>query len=275
MSVWQSLLSQGAAFVVLAFVAYLFRDVLLRFVSDRLSLASRKELQSREHEFKTQFDEVRRNFERLQSAQETFLTAILEVSSERAKSVSKREMEAAEAIWASVTTLNRLLLSSKTADRLNFDAIEKLGTADRAKLQKFASFFTKEFTPEFQAKVDCEWTRLYVNDSAWAFYHAYSMILLSGSFRLMALESDVPQDIFDEAVLKEAILDALPHQKPTLEKHPTLMSSLFLDELRGALLRELKKSIRGEQATEEEAAIARAIVNTLPSELPIPKTGQA
>ena len=130
-SIWQSLLSQGTAIAVLVTVAYLFRDAILRFINDKISLASKKELQSREHEFKTQFDEVRRDFERIQSTQEKFLTAFLEVSSERAKAVSKREIEAAEAIWASVETLNRLLLSAKTADMLEFDAIEKLGSSDR------------------------------------------------------------------------------------------------------------------------------------------------
>ena len=54
-----------------------------------------------------------------------------------------------------------------------------------------------------------------------------------------------------------------------------MMNSLFLDELREALLKELKRSIRGEQSTEKETAIARAILSVLPSEVPMPKTGQA
>ena len=274
-SIGQSLLSQGAAIGVLIAVAYLFRDAILRFINEKISLASKKELQSREHEFKTQFDEVRRDFERIQSTQEKFLTAFLEVSSERAKAVSKREIEAAEAIWSSVETLNRLLLSAKTADMLNIGAIEQLGTSERARFGQLAGIFTKEFTPEFMAKVNCQQARLYVNDTAWAFYHAYSMIILSGGLRMMAVETGVPSSLLDETALKKAILDALPHQKPTLEKYPNMMNSLFLDELREALLKELKRSIHGEQSTEKETAIARAILSALPSEVSIPKTGQA
>ena len=274
-SIGQSLLSQGAAIGVLIAVAYLFRDAILRFINEKISLASKRELQSREHEFKTQFDEVRRDFERIQSTQEKFLTAFLEVSSERAKAVSKREIEAAEAIWSSVETLNRLLLSAKTADMLNIGAIEQLGTSERARFGQLAGIFTKELTPEFMAKVNCQQARLYVNDTAWAFYHAYSMIILSGGFRMMALETGVSSSLLDETALKKAILDALPHQQPTLEKYPNMMNSLFLDELREALLKELKRSIHGEQPTEEENAIARAILSALPSEVSIPKTGQA
>ena len=92
---------------------------------------------------------------------------------------------------------------------------------------------------------------------------------------MMALETGVPSSLLDETALKKAILDALPHQKPTLEKYPNMMNSLFLDELREALLKELKKSIHGEQPTAEEKAIARAILSALPSEVSIPKTGQA
>ena len=56
------------------------------------------------------------------------------------------------------------------------------------------------------AKVNCHEARLYVNDTAWAFYHAYSMIILSGGLRMMALETGVPSSIFDETALKKAIL---------------------------------------------------------------------
>lgn len=274
-SILQSLLSQATAIAVIIAVAYLFRDAILRLINDKISLASKKELQSQEHEFKTQFDEVRRDFERIQSTQEKFLTAFLEVTSERAKAVSTREIEAAEAIWSSVEKLNRLLLSAKTADLLKFDAIENLGPSDRVKFGQLAGIFTKELTPEFMAEINCQEARLYVNETAWAFYHAYSMIIVSGGFRMMALEKGVPSTIFDESALTKAILDALPHRKPTLEKYPNMMNTLFLDELREALLRELKRSIRGEQSTERETAIARAILSTLPSEMPTQQTGQA
>ena len=274
-SIGQSLLSQGAAIGVLIAVSYLFRDAILRFINEKISLASKKELQSQEHEFKAQFDEVRRDFERIQLTQEKFLTAFLEVSSERAKAVSKREIEAAEAIWSSVEILNRLLFSAKTVDMLDIGAIEQLGTSERARFAQLAGIFAKEITPEFMAKVNCQQARLYVNDTAWAFYHAYSMIILSGGLRMKALETGIPSSLFDETALKKAILDALPHQKPTLEKYPNMVNSLFLDELREALLNELKKSIHGEQPTENEKAIARAILSALPSEVSIPKAGQA
>ena len=274
-SIWQSLLSQGLAMGVLIAIAYLFRDVLGRFMDDRISLASKKQLQSREYEFKAKFDEVRRDFEAIQATQERFLTAFLEISSERAKAVSIREVEAAEAIWASVDTLNRVLLSATTADMLKFDQIEKLGASDRAKFAQLAGIFTKELTPEFMAKVNCQAARLYVNDTAWAFYHAYSMIIIFGGLRMMALETGVPPSGLDETALKKAILDALPHQKSTLERYPNMMNSLFLDELREALLKELKRSIHGEQSTEKEIAKARAILSALPNEVPMPKTGQA
>ena len=274
-SILQSLVSHGTAIAVIIAVAYLFRDAIVRFINEKIALASKRELQSREHEFKTEFDEVRRDFERIQSTQEKFLTAFLEVSSERAKAVSKREIEAAEAIWSSVEKLNRLLLSAQTADMLNIGAIEQLGTSERARFGQFAGIFTKDVTPEFMAEVNCQHARLYVNETAWAFYHAYSMIIISGGLRMMALETGVPSSLFDEAALKKAILDALPHQKPALEKYPNVMNSVFLDELREALLKELKRSIRGEQSTEKETAIARAILSELPSEMPTPKTDQA
>ena len=92
----------------------------------------------------------------------------------------------------------------------------------------------------------------------------------------MTAEAGLPvSSLLDEGAVKKAILEALPHQKPTFEKFPDITNSLFLDELRAALLRELRKSIHGEQSTEKEAARARAILATLPNEVPIPREGQA
>ena len=275
-SIWQTVLSQISATGILIFLLYVCRSAILRFINERISLASQRELQSRQHEFEERFDKVRRDFESIQSTQERFLTAFLETSSERAKAVSKREIEAAEAIWASVEKLNGLLLSAMTADMMKFDAIEKLSGTERTKFKELAGMFTKEFTPEFMKKVNCQWTRLYVNETAWALYHAYSTILLCGALRMMAVEAGVPvSSVMDESALKKAILEALPHQKPTFEKFPNIMSTLFLDELRAALLNELRKSIHGAQSTEKEVAKARAILNALPNEVPMPSEGQA
>lgn len=268
---WQWLLSPIVATIFFGGVVYLFRDGILRFINEKLSLATQKELQSRQHQFEQKADEVKRGFERIQSTQERVLTSLLEISSERAKAISSREIEAAEAIWASVDKLNRLLLTARTADVLKFDAIEELGTSDRTKFNEIVRVFIKDLTPEFMESVNCQWTRLYVNEAAWAFYHAYSTILLSSAVRLMAVESGIhSSSLFEKSVLKKAILEALPHQKPTFEKFPDIGSSLFLDELRQALVNELRKSIQGEQSTEKEAEKARTILGALPQEVPMP-----
>ena len=275
-NVWQWLLSSAFATAFVGVIGYIFRDGILRFVGDRLSLASQKDLQSRQHQFEKKFDEVRRGFERIQSTQEKLLTSFLEVSSERAKAVSRREIEAAEAIWASVHKLNHLLAATKTADLLKFDAIESSSASDRAKFKDIAKVFTSNFTPDFIESVNCQWARLYVNETAWAFYHAYSTVLFSGAVRMMALEKGLPiATIFDRAILKDAILEALPHQKPTFEKFPEIGSSLFLDELRQAILNELRKSIHGTRSTEKEAEKARAILDALPKDVPTPGEWQS
>ena len=275
-NLWNSVLSQASALGILIALAYFFRSAILRFIDERISLASKRELQSRQHDFEERLDGVRRDFASIQSTQEKFLTAFLETSSERAKAVSKREIEAAEAIWASVDKLNRLLLPAMTADMMKFDAIEKLGGAERAKFGEFAGLLSNEMTPEFAEKVNCQWTRLYVNETAWAFYHAYSMILLAGGVRMKAMEAGIPvSSVIDDSALKKAILEALPHQKPVLEEYPNIRSTMFLDILRAALLKELRRSIHGEQSTEREAERARAILAALPNDVSVPGGGKA
>ena len=219
--VWHWLLSPVIAIILFGGMVYFFRDGILRFISEKLSLVTQKELQARQHQFEEKANEVKRGFEKIQSTQERVLTSLLEISSERAKAISGREMEAAEAIWASVDKLNRLVVTARTADVLKFDAFEELSASDRAKFNEVVRVFTRDLSPEFMESVNCQWTRLYVNEAAWAFYHAYSTILLSSAVRLMAVESGISgSTLFDKSVLKKAILEALPHQKPTFKKFP-------------------------------------------------------
>ena len=57
-TIWQSLLSQGMAVALPIAIAYLLRDAIGRFTDDKISLASKKELQSGDHEFKAKFGRV-------------------------------------------------------------------------------------------------------------------------------------------------------------------------------------------------------------------------
>lgn len=268
---WQWILSPVVSMLLIMGVAYLFRDGILQILNAKLNLNVQKKLQSNQQKFEQEIDRVRREFDRIQATQERILTSLLDISSERAKSISKREIEASEAIWESVNKLNGLLVTSQAADFFDFDAIEKLEGSDREKVNQIVKLFTKILTPEFMKSVNCQWTRLYVNETAWAFYHAYSMILLSYALRMMAVESGFSSSkYFDYKALRKAILEALPHQRPTFEKFPNVRISLFLDELRQALIVELRKSIQGETSTEKEVERARAILDALPNEVSIP-----
>ena len=252
----------GFAVLLLIGVATLCRDTILRYLSKKLDLESQKTLQSRQHRFEEKFDEIRRDFER----QEKFLTSFLDVSSERTKLISQQELKAAEAIWASMNKLNSFLVTTHTADLLKFDKIDEADEADRQKFKAIAKVFSGDLTSDFLASTNCQWARLYVNEAAWAFYSAYSTIVLTGTMQMKAVELGQPAAAaIDRSALKKAILEALPHQKPTLEKFPDIRATIFLDELRNALLSELKKSIHGEQSTAKEVERARAILNALPN----------
>ena len=133
----QWLLSPAVTIMLLGGLIYFCRDGMLRLIGERLSLSTQRNLQSRQHNFEKELEEVRRDFERIQSTQQRVLVSLLEISSERAKAVSKREIEAAEAIWASAVKLDRLLVTAKTVDLLKFEAIEELDASDRGNLTQF------------------------------------------------------------------------------------------------------------------------------------------
>lgn len=270
-NLWSWLSSAGISvaiiIAILAAIWRIFRDVILTNLREKLGVESQKELQSRQHQFEKKCEEVRQDF----TMKEKLLISILDVSSERSKAISQRKLEAVEAIWESINKLNTLLLSNIIADRIDFEVVDKLEEIDRKKMEIFAQPFIKDFDSDFLKSVNCTWTRLYVSETAWAFYHAYFMILSFSALQMKALELGQPVSaLTNKEPLRKAILDALPHQKSTFEKFPDLFESIFLEELREAVLRELKRTINGDHPTKEELDRAKAILAEVEN-IPKPK----
>ncbi len=258
------LVSSGFAAALIVGIGLLFRESILKVVGERVALSSQKVLQERQHAFELQIKQVQLDFERLNSKQDQILSSVLDVSSDRAKEVSKREIEAAEAIWSSVGKLDELFAPAQIAEILKFDEIEAASSSDRKKFEELAEMLTKTFTPEFAKDLRCDWARLFVNESAWAFYSAYHSILMTGAIRLKTLAIGAPLTGPEiNSGLKKAILEALPHQEPTFEKFPDVSSTIFLQEIKQALVIELRRSIQGEHSSSAEVKKSIAILDAL------------
>ncbi len=261
------LVQPGVTVAILGGMGYIFRESILRVLGERVAHSSKQVLQDRQHQFDIRLEQIRQDFERFSSKQAQIWSSVLDVSSDRAKEVSKREIEAAEAIWSSANKLGELLPTAQLADVLNFEEIESSPSRDREKYQNLADMLTKSFTPQYMSEVSCDWARLFVNESAWAFYTAYLQIIIVGASRMkvLAIGSHLKK-VEVQAGLKKAILEALPHQKQTFDEFPDINGTLFLEELKQALVIELKRSIQGEQSSSAELQKAKAILNALAEE---------
>ena len=262
-SVIAYLVSSGIWLALIFSFGYILRGTISAYINEWLKRQSSFAIQEQQRRFDEGLARVHAELQRAGVGQDRTLTSILDVASERAKLISRKQFEAAETLWAAVASLDKLRMAATAADRLNFDKIEEAASSEIGGIQKVAEVLTQNIDEKIST-TDCHLARLFVTEKAWALFSAYQGIMASNTMKLTGLAMGLHvAKLIDAEALHKAILDALPHQKPTLEKFPSMQSTLFLDELRGALIRELRESFRGHESTREEIESAKQILTAL------------
>jgi hypothetical protein len=107
--------------------------------------------------------------------------------------------------------------------------------------------------------------RLFLPDTAWAFFEAYKAVLFGNLVRYSVLKMGI-----DDATrfLKEdgtrAILKAaLPHQTSFIDENEPETYHYLLDEIETRLLAELRKVIEGQTADHAPTARAKTILDAI------------
>jgi hypothetical protein len=101
-----------------------------------------------------------------------------------------------------------------------------------------------------------------VPELAWAYFSAYTTIIVGSNIQFIALKSGIPDAdtlITDENV-KKIIKAALPHQAKFVDENSQEAYFFLLEEIELRLLAELRKIVEGREADKAAAQHAQEIM---------------
>ncbi|RRQ21662.1 hypothetical protein D6C00_06680 [Thiohalobacter thiocyanaticus] len=107
---------------------------------------------------------------------------------------------------------------------------------------------------------DASMSRIYISKLAWAYYSAYSAIIMNAVIRLQALKNGIDKDFTDKERLRGLIKEALPSVGDKIDEFDTGAYYYFLETIEDMILRECEKTLKGEEADQESMEKAAAII---------------
>jgi hypothetical protein len=193
----------------------------------------------------------------------TLRSNVLAGSASRQALLDKRRFEAVEKVWSAVNDFAQLKALSSTMALLNFKAIAK--EANNPKMQQFLSIIGAGTPDPAKIKNVARDERPFLPELAWAYFNAYTMILM-GSFlryKVLTIGIDDPENLLKADGVKSILKAALPHHTKWIDESDPAAYHYLLEEIESNVLAELRKILEGKEADQAAAARAKAIMDAV------------
>lgn len=193
----------------------------------------------------------------------TLRTNVLSGSANRQGLLDKRRFDAVERVWTAMNDLAPLKNLSSMMAILNMKAIAK--EVLDPKMQRFLSVLDAIAPNPAQLKNAARDERPFLPDLAWAYFHAYHTIVLSGLLRLNTFKIGLenPEQYMNWNHLKNILKATLPHHSEWIDQNEPESFYYLLDELEQLLLAELRKVLEGKEADHASVERAKQIMDVL------------
>lgn len=226
---------------------------------DRKIETLRAELRASEEKLKSEL--------RLKEAEISTLRAnILTGTLGRQTLFDKRRFEAVERIWTTVNDFASLKPLSSMMAILNYKEIA--ADVGKVNMQQFLSTIGAAAPDIKTIKNIARDERPFVPELAWAYFSAFTTILMGNFLRFQVLKAGLPDatKYLTDEPQKKILKAALPHQAQFIDQYESGTYHYLLDELEERLLAELRKILKGEEIDREAAERAKAILGALSEE---------
>ncbi len=205
-------------------------------------------------------------------------TNLLTGSAGRQALLEKRRVEALEKIWIASHDFGQLKGLAAAMSTLKFDAVAKRST--EPKMQQFIGAIGATAPSNISdVKNVAKHERPFVPEEVWAYFSAYTSILLSNLLRFHILKTglDHPRDFMTFDNVKKLLKAVLPHHAAFLDKHDDVGTYVYLlEEIEEKLLHSIRRALDGkdvDQAAKERATAIIEAVKKFDHEQPA--TGQS
>ncbi len=234
---------------------------------DALRQETRKQEKDAENAFSLKIEAVRAEMKasearlnaelRLKEAEITALrSGALTALASRHVAFDKRQLEAADQLWAANVALSPARTYGIILSNYSFERLSSAAAADK-KLREVFGSSGLNFDP---GKVDFSGAakaRPFVTPMVWAAYSAIQAAVMHGVARWTLIKSGIENTkLVNDLRVKELIIAALPHWSEHLEQHGPDMYHKALDQLDALLLKELQKMLSGAEV--DQASIDQA-----------------
>ncbi|WP_041344939.1 hypothetical protein [Nitrobacter winogradskyi] len=217
--------------------------------------AVRSELRANEEKIRSQLREKEQEISTLRQT-------VLNGTANRQSLFDKRRFEAVEKVWASVNDYSKLLWVSSTIAIMKVEAVA--AEASDPKMQRVLAAMGQN-PPDLKDLQDAKNERPFLSETAWAYYSAYTSILVGNYTVFKILQTGVsdPLRFINRDGNKEILKAALPHQVGYIEKYGAQGYHHLLGEIQSLLLAELINMLNGKETDRERVENARGLLKVI------------
>lgn len=215
----------------------------------------RSELRAKEQQLSSQ---LREKEQEISTLRETVLNG----TANRQLLFDKRRFEAVEKVWASVNDYSKLLGFSLTIAMMKVEAVaSKLSDPN---MQRFLKAIGQNW-PDLKDLQDAKNERPFLSEAAWAYYSAYTTILVANYTVFKILQTGVSDalSLIDSDGIKEILKAALPHQVDYIENCGAQGYHHLLGQMQSLLLAELVNMLHGKETDRERVENARDLLKVI------------
>jgi hypothetical protein len=235
---------------VLAALAWLSKSLIIT----RLTNSVKNEFDSKIEKLKSDLNAKEAQIESLRNGAMSGLMT-------RQSSLYQRQLQAIDELWHSVKELEKAKYISATLVSLKFDECAK-ESVKNPKFREFIETIGGNFIIESIDLSGAKKARPFLTPLAWAYYSAYSSVIMLAVTKLQVLKIGVenPEKYFDFESTKKLLKKVLPLQSDYIDKYDSSTHHYFLDDIEELLLIELQNIQKGLETDKDNAVRAAEII---------------
>lgn len=257
---WLSILSLITTFAAYPLAIFVGRHWVIARITKTVQYGFDAKLEKLRTDFRESEERLKSELRDKEAEISALRTTVLDGSKSRQALLAKRQLDAVERIWTAVNDYTQLKALAATMASLNFKAIA--ADIDNPKLKEFLTLIGAT-APDVKAiKNIARDERPFVPELAWAYFSAYSSVLMSSFSRYSVLKIGLsnPEQFLRRDATQAILKAVLPHQAKFIDEHEPEVYYYLLDEIELCLLNELRKILEGKAADEAAARHAKEIM---------------
>ena len=213
-----------------------------------------------QNEFDSKLEVLKSELKTKEAQIESLRTGAMSGLITRQSALYQRKLQAIDQIWSAVKELEKAKFISATLTSLKFEECAK----ESARNPQFRELFETiggSFKPDNLDLSGAAKARPFITPLAWAYYSAYSSVIMLAVGKLQILKIGVEDGQkylkFDSS--NKLLKTVLPSRSAYIDEHGTAAHHYLLDEIEQLLLMELQNIQNGQEADKENARRAAEI----------------